>query len=435
MMNVLRGCLVVMLVGMAIIASAGGPFVVDSVGMTGVAQNWRDNKITWYSETGNLSNGVTNATAVSWIESAFAKWRDLTVTNADGDAVKTVDLTVRYGGNIGVDIDASNFQDYLSGETGPSVIIFDKDGSILDYLMVDSNSVIGLTAPSVADDTGKIIVRGFSILNGKKLDASPLSTNATTAQTLFQASLFHELGHLLNLDHSQVNEDIARDCSLATGCTNGQYIPTMYPELKTSLQTNPTRDDKIALSAIYPNDTFREDFCAVVGTVNDAAGNPLRGVNVVASRVGDGVTLTRQDARSFISGAMYPECSNDGRYFLSGIVPGKQYQVLYEPLNSEYGGQSGFEPLDNPPMDFDSEVVTGSGGATTVSCTEGGQTIQMPTVSINTTNPCLRFTDIATSSTPGGNGGGGGGEGGGGGGEAPPAASSGGGCSFILGGT
>lgn len=391
-----RVLLMLVFFGVAFSAFAGGPYLVDTVGTTGVPRTWRNHRVVWYSESGDLSNGVNNETAKVWIESAFAKWRDLTITNANGDAVTTDDVTIDYGGSVGVDIDTTNVGSYLSSEPGPSVIIFDKDGSLISILGLDKTKIVGLTSPTLTSDDGTQILRGFSIFNGYKLDGAPLSPDPATAQQLFQATIFHELGHLLNLDHAQVNDNIANACTLGGLCTDGQYIPTMYPELKTTLQGTPGRDDKIAISSLYPASVFGTDFCTITGSIVDAAGKPLRGVNVVASRVNDGTSLTRQDARSFITGASYPDCSNDSKYFLRGIVPGKSYQVVYEPLNSKYTGPSGFEPLDNPPSGFETGTVAGPQGETTVSCSEGGQTITMRTETINTPNPCSLFTAISS---------------------------------------
>jgi hypothetical protein len=234
----------------------------------------------------------------------------------------------------------------------------------------------------------------------------------------FKATMLHELGHLFNLDHSQVNLDIADACDRTGTCVDGQYIPTMFPELKTFLQgTKVSDDDKITLSWIYPNSTFEDSFCTITGEIQDKDGRPLQGINVIARRVGDGESLTKEDARSMVSGVLFPGCSKDskniynfdGRYYLKGIVPGKTYEVIYEELSTEYTGMSGFEPLASPPSGFlpegQTEVpILSSGGDTTVKCDKGGETIDMETVKVPVGNPCpsLEPTPAPTTGSSGG---------------------------------
>ena len=205
----------------------------------------------------------------------------------------------------------------------------------------------------------------------------------------FKSALTHELGHLFNLDHTQINLDIADMCDLGGTCDDGQFIPTMFPELKTQLQRYLSIDDKITISWLYPNNTFESSFCTITGEIQDRDGYPLQGVNVIARRVMDGETLTKEDARSMVSGVLYPACAGDGHYYLHGLVPGKTYEVIYEPISSQYTGMSGFEPLANPPSGFDTGNISASDGSTTVSCDNGGETIQMETVKVDVDNPCV----------------------------------------------
>lgn len=409
----------------ACISYAGGPFAVDTLNDTGVALKWRNNTLEWYLDPGVLSDAVTNDTGKTWVDEQLAKWTSVTITNGSQQDVTTVALNTTYKGKLSQDIDASNYGPYVSTTSGNSAVIFDSNGDITAALMGESNrgNVVGLSAPLLSDSSGLYITKGFSLFNGYVLSHGGLAPTESVSQELFKASMLHELGHLLNLDHSQVNNTIAQSCAAGGNiytrdgsCTDGQYIPTMYPELLSKLQVNPSRDDKIMISWIYPNTVFQNDFCIITGEVFDASGSPLKGVNVVATRAGEGDNMAKQDARSFVSGAMYTECEGNSAYYLYGIVPGHSYQVTYEPLES-YSGASGFEPLDEPPTGFDPGNISDMSGATTVKCDSGGQTIQMASITISTSNPCT------------GNGGGSGG--GDGGGNGSSSTSSGGGCSLV----
>ncbi|MBI4212314.1 MAG: hypothetical protein HY540_06720, partial [Deltaproteobacteria bacterium] len=207
---------------------------------------------------------------------------------------------------------------------------------------------------------------------------------------------------------TQINLDIALNCSPETPCEGSQYLPTMFPELKTPLQMSPSIDDKVTLSWIYPDPNFNSKFCMATGKIVDAAGKPLRGVNVIASRVDDGDSLTRSDARSMVSGVLYPGCLGDSAYYLYGFVPGKKYHVTYEPLAEQYAGHSGFEPLDQPPSGFASGTIEAENGETVIGCEAGNTVIPMKTVTIDVKNTCLfsrQTTNTNTSTAPGSAGG------------------------------
>ena len=379
-------------------AFAGGPFVVDMVDLTGQAMRWQNDTFEWYADPGRLSSQVDNATARQWITEQLNKWTSLTIPNADLQLVSTAAIKASYKGTVVEDIDETNFGSYTSTDPGPSVVIFDEDGDIIASRAGEQNreTIVGLTEillDYTSGTSGLRIRKGYAAFNGYLLSAGVLSPDQDAANELFKATILHELGHLLNLDHSQVNFDIAQACVRGGDCLNGQYIPTMYPELLTNLQGILSRDDKITLSWIYPTDDFESDFCTITGEIFDADGQPLKGVNVLAHRVGEGERMTLRDARSFVSGVLYPGCYGDSRYHLRGIVPGAKYQVTYEPIGSQFTGASDLEPLDDPPRGFDGGTIASPSGATTVGCDEGGETIQMASVTIDVSNPCVGGED------------------------------------------
>jgi len=383
-------------------ADAGGPFVVDAVNDSGVVQQWQDKTLTWYSEDGDLSNSVNNAMAKQWVTDAINKWVGASLRGAGGVTQQTVDVTVKYAGSVGKNIDVNNYTEYNNTSEGPTVIIFDKDGSITgDIAPGNYHNIPGLSQILLSDISGTKIVKGIVIFNGLLMDEGTLTEDE------FKAAIQHELGHLFNLDHTQVNLDIANACDLGGTCADAQYIPTMFPELKTVRQGTELKiDDKATLSFIYPSSNYQNSFCTIRGEIQDQNGRPLQGVNVIARRVGDGLSLTKEDARSMVSGVLYPACHADGHYYLGGIVPGKTYEVIYEPLTSKYSGMSGFEPLSNPPTGFDSDVIpVAEDGSTTVSCDQGGMTIEMQAVEVPVANPCAAEQITPPTQTGGSTGG------------------------------
>jgi hypothetical protein len=389
-------------------ALAGGPFEVDAVSDSGVAQQWEGNELKWSSEDGDLAGTVNNATAIQWVNDAISKWTGAALRDATMSYPKTVDVKATWQGSVGKDVNETNYLDYNNSSDGPTVIIFDKGGTITkaETEAFDPNQyqyIPGLTQLLLSDSSGKKIKKGIVIFNGALLESS----NAVTlTPNQFKAAVQHEIGHLFNLDHSQVNLEIANACDLGGSCPDAQYIPTMFPELKTERQGTELKvDDKVTISWIYPNTTFQNSFCTITGEIQDKDGRPLQGVNVFARRV-DSDAMKKEEVRAMVSGVLYPPCFNDGHYYLYGIVPGRTYEVMYEQLSPLYTGMSGFEPLKNPPSGFPTENISASDDSTTVSCSSGGQTIAMQTVQVPVTNPCPAPTEKTTSSGSGGSGGG-----------------------------
>jgi hypothetical protein len=381
------------LVFLAKLAFAGGPFHVTTHSGEGVALRWQNNIVEWYLDPGPVSSAIDNSTGKQWVEEQFGKWEGVQINNSSGNAISTTNLQNLYKGNLDHDVDGSNYEDYINYKAGITAIIFDHNGDITADLMGESNrkNVVGLSAPLIADPTGLYITKGFALFNGAVLATEVLAKDKEIANKLFQVTILHEIGHLINLDHSQVNESVAALCSAGGStsdrngsCDGSQYIPTMYPELLAITQGELSRDDKVSVSWIYPTSGFNENFCTITGAVYDAEGNPLKGVNVIASRSGEGDGMASLDSRSFVSGAMQSGCTgSDSKYYLYGILPGKKYEVTYEPLNSNYSGSSGFEPCSSPPSGFDAGIIKSSNGSDTVSCSEAGKIIEMASQTID----------------------------------------------------
>ena len=370
----------------ASVALAGGPFVVDSINNTGVAARWQNDTVTWWADGGTLPKYADNAAAVAMVKAQFDKWTGAALENSARENVYTAKL--RYSANVlGADVGADNYVSQCYGSSASKTcIIFDADGSITNDLMGEGSSeyIVGLSQPLSASANGLYITKGIVILNGSLLESEAL----TPAQ--FEPAVLHEIGHLVNLDHTQINYDLAVDCSISKPdqCVGAEFIPTMYPELVTTRQGQLTRDDVITLSWIYPKVTdsshkFHQDFSTITGEIFDKDGEPMKGVNVIAMRAEEGADMARLDARSMVSGVLYPGYTGDSRYYLYGLKPGAKYTVIAEPIASEFTGASGFEPIPDPPQGFGTIDILTPGGESTVTAPAAGQTYEMAALTID----------------------------------------------------
>ena len=215
---------------------------------------------------------ISNATGVARVQSMFQTWQ----------SVSTAVLSFRNAGPI---LAASGFSDgdvstaaefnavygsCLAGSQSP--IIFDANGSILAQLGFDP-LVIGFSTQCKLSSTGHI-VSDLVLLNGafqNGVTQPQLDTNQ------FNEAITHEMGHLLGLDHSQINLDL-----LTTALNTGNFgncnidelagMPLMFPisfcqaRLDAGLpQLSP--DDKAWISRLYPGTTFAGSYATISGTI------------------------------------------------------------------------------------------------------------------------------------------------------------------------
>lgn len=379
-------------------AICGGPFHVDEGYLTGNAIRWKTNvelgkpELKWYIDSGDLTDVITGATAKDWITAEFNKWGGVTIPDVSGNSIATTNIAITFGGTLNQDLNDQTAGAYIDKkyiEEPKTVVVLDKDGSITADRFGAENigKILGFSA--ITDYTTSTIYKGYVVLNGYVL-----SHNIVTSD-LYKTTMLHEMGHLLNLDHTQINHDLALACTLGGACEGATHIATMYPYLLTGSQGLLTRDDKITISSIYPSEDFANSFCTIRGSIVDTFGRPMKAVNVIASRVGEGDTTARVDMRSSVTGAEYPVCygdtngNNGGRYVLKGIVPGRSYVVTYETIDPEFTDESGLNPLNDMPHDIDPGQIYGPNCVTTVSCSSGGEIIDMPvTVVATEQNPC-----------------------------------------------
>lgn len=143
------------------------------------------------------------------------------------------------------------------------------------------------------------------------------STDGTFGTFDLEATLTHEIGHLLGLRHSPVmgsvlNESLARNGILTPiGGSRGLYA-----------------SDIAAVRQIY-GAKAAEDCCATVsGKLTSEGGRPARGVRIWAEENGTGRVIASA------------ESSTDGAYALGGLAAG-DYALLWQPSRGDAASQIG----------------------------------------------------------------------------------------------
>lgn len=338
------GAIALLLATAARPAMAGGPLIYST---TGAPVGWSTaSPIPYETDEGPLGT-KSNADAIDLVNLYFFLWQ-----------VPTSNLTFHRTGSIGVDVNASNFGPYLGpygGRTTPlgaNVVVFDADGSIFDALFGVGTGVVGFAGPTFVSDgsttvpignpvpAGTKIIEAMAFFNGRFIDGvnDPANGNYELSEGQYEGVVAHELGHFAGLDHTQIHgingppdSDVYRTMP----------VETMFPfVLQGVAQNSLQRDDVVAISTLYPTASFLSSTGTVQGTVRDATGAPLSGIDVVVRNVDNDA-----DAISCVSGATR---NPEGQYVVHGLTPGAHYRIDIQEIDVFSQGGSSVGPFSHP---------------------------------------------------------------------------------------
>jgi hypothetical protein len=315
---------------------AGGPAYVAGSSyfdpaVKGSPLRWSQGGVLYYTDQGNLSPLLSNASADAFVADAFSRWT----------SISTAALTATRGGQLVEDVSGSNVivnpDDTITmpADIQPTAlsngvgIVYDSDGKVTDALLgagssdplyCFTNAVFG--GPDNFSTAG-YIVHALVILNG-----NCAQSNAQLPDVKYR--LVRVLGKVLGLDWSQVNINVITRRPVP-GADDFSGFPVMHFSdpiscVPVSLcypnADQPRMDDRAAISQLYPITTqnianfsgkqlFYENTVRIHGSVlfSDAqgqAGQPMQGVNVVARWVDPNTgTASRHYAAAFVSGALF----------------------------------------------------------------------------------------------------------------------------------
>lgn len=291
---------------------AGGPlYVGGSYGVEGQPFRWNPASfpVAYSTDLGNLGT-LNNTQANNLVAEAFNVWRN----------VSTATIAFTRVSDLGQDVNADNIAAFLDAHadcldpTQPTnAIIYDADGSALVALGEDPNIVLGFAGVACISADGWF-ERGRALLNGKFIDGTDSSSNPEVTLDEFKAIFIHEFGHLIGLDHAQIN----LNCLTAYPCGSDDLegLPTMFPVLVDGIaMATLSTDDIAAVSALYPDPSFSTSFGTIQGQILFSDGmSPAQGFNVIARQSDDPDTPedeSRRVAASSVSGFLFTACEGN----------------------------------------------------------------------------------------------------------------------------
>jgi hypothetical protein len=391
-----------------------------------VAFRWTINPLTYWTDLGNLGT-QTNSQADAMVAQSFQVWQ--------GVATASITFTpdASNGGKLGADVTASNIMDVLDAIDGcgplgsiakDRSIIYDVDGSAVAALLgqVNENSVLGFASAACLASNGvdsNYFTRGYAVLNGRFLDGIDTNQNPEVPPDEFKAVMIHEFGHMLGLDHSQIN----LDCLTGGPDCNLDGLPTMFPiAVDFAAMSTPATDDIAGLSALYPGASFAS-MGRITGHVFFSDGvTPAQGFNVIARKTDNPLVTAVSSVSGFLYTAdagnpLYPWVGSSfgsrdtallGYYSIPGLPPGDytvEVEAIYNTGEYAFVGGSGLGPLGDLGFQFplpsllptlppctDEYLVSGA----TATCDSGAATV----ITVGAGSTVSTGTDLILIDTP-----------------------------------
>lgn len=283
-----------------------------------------------FSTTGPLSNADADAR----VADAAAQWT----------GVATSSLSIAVAGDFAsVGLPEINFGNYTlvlgTFNGGGYHIIYDSDGVIIANLA--GPGVLGFSSPEYATVGTPDLLESYAVLNGTTVEPGDV------LGTWWQGIFTHEMGHGINLAHTQLNGAIGffGDDIGPSGCVlpYGGFplitqLETMYPFIDPTVGTGsgPAQgtvemlDDVASVSDIYPGAGWTAAYGTISGTIYNSDGvTELTGVNVIVRNV----VNPFGDCSSMLSGAFSQgDAGPDGSYAFHGLTPGETYVVYVDEI-------------------------------------------------------------------------------------------------------
>jgi hypothetical protein len=260
----------------------------------------------------------------------------------------------------------------ISGAQSP--VIFDADGRLLTSLGLPPE-VIGFNSTCAVDTVHGYYLTSAIVMNGTFQDKVSSSRNFELSANAFDEAITHEIGHLIGLDHSQINLD--EFLALPSMCEVDELagLPLMFPisfcQARKDAGLPVLAPDEVSwISQFYPNATTASEYGTISGIIYFGDGTtPAQGINVIARMVDDPSTSedeSRRMAVSAVSGYLFT--GNPGQSLTASMGITNENNTNGSPPGSRTPSLIGYYEIAVPPGTYTVEVesifeafVSGSG--------------------------------------------------------------------------
>jgi len=320
------------------VVSAGGYLRVKSPdGVNSRIDRWDPSKPIVYNLDQGPLGKLSKSQADALVSSAIDKWSANQIPGSVLQFQRGVDLPEDHGDGHGTDPAYKE-----SAADGLTAIIYDQQGRITASLYGGAERVtVAFAGPRWIKSDGTIR-EGRAVYNGLFFDGS--ADPVDLSQEAYEGVVTHEIGHILNLDHSSMNEAAG---AMATSTIPGALpdlrgVPTMFP-LTHSNATSLELDDRAWIANLYPSAQVSQ-MNAIHGVVRGVDGNPVNGLNLVARHVDD-----PNVAVSCISGYNdAPGTTPRGQFIFPALPAYGRWVIDFEEIRSNFSGSSAVGLIDPP---------------------------------------------------------------------------------------
>jgi hypothetical protein len=240
-----------------------------------------------------------------------------------------------------VDVGSGNYTTYYGKYSdGLNPVIYDTNGSVIDTVLGSGQKsfILGFAGSASVGSPNCRYIEGEAVINGY------ISVSDATLVNV----IAHELGHLIGLDHTQLDS--------TQGLASSNY-PLMYPIAYRTLST--LHDDDIAsVSALYPG-AVSGTYGTLTGYFRQADGvTPVRGANIWARDVNN-------PSRVF---SVVSDYLKQGNGYFSLLLPAGTYTLNAEAIASDFDSGSSVGPYSEsypsspsfqPPMYVNGSPIPG----------------------------------------------------------------------------
>ncbi len=317
---------------------------------------------------------IDHAAGAQRVQSMFGVWQSVSTAKISFSNAGPILPAGSYtGGDLTT---AKQFNDVIgscrSGAQSP--VIFDADGKLIASLGLPPE-VIGFNSSCAFDSVHGYYVSSAIVMNGSFQDGVSSSRSLELSANAFDEAITHEIGHLLGLDHSQINLDELLSFSGSCDVDQLAGLPLMFPFSFCQARKDAglpilSPDDLSWISRLYPNSTTVSEFGTISGTIFFADGiTPLQGANVIARLVDDPSTSedeSRRVAVSAVSGYLFT--GNPGQSLTASMGVATENNTNGSQTGSRTPSLIGYYEIAVPPGTYTVEVesvfgafVAGSG--------------------------------------------------------------------------